>query len=81
MMPRNPKQIFSQQYANSLEGADESAKEVEYIRNIMTLLIVLPTKLTELMPVIDNLIAEYHSYLSKLEGMADANKELINTLY
>jgi hypothetical protein len=81
MMPKNPKQIFSLNYARTVEGQNESTKEVEYIKNILQLLAIMPTNYKELATPIDNLIAEYQGYLSKLESIEGCNRDLVNALF
>ena len=80
MMPRHPKLIFTTEYALTQEGIIESSKEVEYIRNILNLLTILPNYYPEVAVAIDNLIIEYRDYLTVLEAINDSNKELISVL-
>ena len=57
MMPKHPKSIFTASYASTSEGVIESSKEVEYIRNILNLLTILPNFYPQVAGTIDDLIA------------------------
>jgi hypothetical protein len=81
MMPKNPKQIFSFNYARTVKGQNQSTKEVNYIKNILQLLVTLPINDKELETPIDHLTAEYHSYLSKLESIEGYHRGLVNALF
>ena len=66
MMPKHPKAIFTSSYASTSEGIIESSKEVEYIRNILNLMTILPNFYPQVSRSIDDLIAEYRDYLTVL---------------